>query len=99
MRRSLGFGPAAPAAGPAESLAAHPPNPSSTSRTLGGRRGIVHRDSVAPRLYSSAMNLCWVGNRSQRIPQTLLHLSNLRWASRDRSSRLCRPLPYKVANA
>ena len=34
MRRSLGFGPAAPAAGPAESLAAHPPNPFSTSRTL-----------------------------------------------------------------
>lgn len=31
MRRSLGFGPAAPAAGPAESLAAHPPNPASTS--------------------------------------------------------------------
>lgn len=48
MRRSLGFGPAAPAAGPAESLAAHPPNPSSTSRTLDGRRGIVHPDSVAP---------------------------------------------------
>lgn len=48
MRRSLGFGPAAPAAGPAESLAAHPPNPSSTSRTLGGRRGIVHPDYVAP---------------------------------------------------